>query len=176
MHIQPIHVYCIQPSEWKDLVRQRNLNRRNQTLTTCNNWHYMWNYWSEKKYKVYKSEYQYQWRIKRVWKWFALWPMYKQILQPTRFKSTYVYILFFSLPQREDIYLPKKYQCQVCQEEFQTNCQFKWRTNHDFGYNSSIQYICEEWIIFGIYEDACKQHIRCEHDIMKCVCCNLKCK
>ena len=81
-----------------------------------------------------------------------------------------------SLAQSEDIYLPEKYQCEICHEAFQTKTQFKEHTNCNFHFDLSILYICEECDICWKNEYACNQHMKLKHDIIKCVHCNLECK
>ena len=81
-----------------------------------------------------------------------------------------------SLAQSEDIYLPEKFQCGICQEAFQTKTQFKKHTNCNFHFELSILYICEECDICWKNEDACNQHMKLKHDIIKCVRCNLEFK
>ena len=81
-----------------------------------------------------------------------------------------------SLAEREFIYLPEKYQCEISQEAFQIKTQFKRHTNCKFHSDLSILYICEECDICWKNEEACNQHMKMKHDILNCVHCNLKCE
>ena len=79
-----------------------------------------------------------------------------------------------SLAKTENIHLPNKYECDVCEETFQTKTLFKKHKNCDFRFESSLKYICEDCGYFWKHENYFNQHMYLKHEVIKCVRCSLK--
>ena len=77
------------------------------------------------------------------------------------------------IAEKENLYLPNKYQCEICNKKFKTKTLFR---QHDNCYFKSLTFNCEVCPKIWRNEDKFEEHMQQKHTDHVCVRCSVKVK